>query len=284
MLACHKLEFHQKSVIQSKGYDTNNRELNKCFHSRNDSLSIVRKLWRHPTQGFHKVVRLPPCQAHVQNATFFKPYQETFPKGNWSSNHSFSSAMLSWPPKFASLEPASARLRLAILQWRCGLRKPKEPFNQKSRCHAHTKIWKNRCYMNEFAISWFCWCDRSRQLWVFAAPSQKYPPRVPNPGHRRNVFQSPCAVWNDIHFLFWSCLSQNIVRHLPVKICAWPTQKKCSRSSSESLCHLSTMSKMHATSSGSRSQPINMSTPKASLQNIFLRYWNSLRSVPGKRN
>ena len=187
------------------------------FHSRNDSLSIVRKLWRHPTQGFHKVVRLPPCQAHVQNATFFKPYQETFPKGKWSSNHSFSSAMLSWPPKFASLEPASARLRLAILQWRCGLRKPKEPLNQKSRCHAHAKAWKNRCYMNEFAISWFCWCDRSRQLWVFAAPSQKYPPRVPDPSHRRNVFQSPCAVWNDIHFFFCSCPSQNIVHHLPVK-------------------------------------------------------------------
>lgn len=63
-----------------------------------------------------------------------------------------------------------------------------------------------------------------------------------------------------------------------------PGEKKCPRSSSESLCHLSTMSKMHATSSGSCSQPINMSTPKASLQNIFLRYWNSLRSVPGKRN
>ena len=123
LLTCHKLEFHHKSVIQSKGY---------VFKSRNDSLSIVRKLWRHPTQGFHKVVRLPPCQAHVQNATFFQTIQqETFPKGNWSSNHSFSSAMLSWPPKFASLEPASARLRLAILQWRCGLRKPKEHFNQK---------------------------------------------------------------------------------------------------------------------------------------------------------
>lgn len=52
--------------------------------------------------------------------------------------------------------------------------------------------------------------------WFLLRHQKKYPPRVHNPCHRRNVFQSPLAVWTDIHFLFCSCLSQNIVRHLHV--------------------------------------------------------------------